>query len=140
MKKAWKAALAASLAAVALLGGATVTLGDQAPTESRGVAAKIIGSMGLKAEIESIGERQLRMRYVTLEPGGVFAMHNHKDRPAVEFILKGNATEFRGPATKEYREGESVLSDKETSHWWRNDGTTQVVFVVVDVFNPPKQP
>ena len=48
------------------------------------------------------------------------------------------ATEFRGSATREIHEGESVRSDKDTVHWWRNDGNVPVVFVVADVFNPPK--
>lgn len=138
MKKARKIALMAAVASVALLGGAKLSLSDQAPTQNQGVAAKMVGSMDLKPEIDSIGDRQLRMRYVTLEPGGVFAAHSHKDRPAVEFVLKGNVTEFRGPNAKEYKDGESVISDKETTHWWRNDGSSQVVFLVVDVFNPPK--
>lgn len=126
------------LTALAALGLAGTGFSDLAPpSESKGVGAKLVGSMGLKSEIEAVGDRQLRMRYVTLEPGGVFAVHNHKDRPAVEYILSGSVTEFRGPASKEYHDGESVLSDKDTTHWWRNDGKTQAVFVVVDVFNPP---
>ena len=75
---------------------------------------------------------------MTLAPGGVFAVHSHKDRPSVEYILKGTATEFRGDIRKEYREGDSVLADKDTVHWWRNDGTEPAIFVAVDVFNPPK--
>jgi hypothetical protein len=29
-----------------------------------------------------------------------------------------------------------VLADKNTTHWWQNKGTEQVVFLPVDVFKP----
>ena len=108
------------------------------PTESKGVAAKLIGTLPLAPEISGIDNRQLRMRVVTLAPGGVFAVHSHADRPSVEYALKGQATEYIGDASKTYREGDSVLAGKNTVHGWRSDGTEPAVFVAVDVFNQPK--
>jgi quercetin dioxygenase-like cupin family protein len=108
------------------------------PTESKGIAAKVIGSLPLAPEISGIENRQLRMRVVTMAPGGVFAVHSHADRPSVEYVLKGQATEYIGDSSKKYTEGESVLAGKSTVHWWRNDGTEPAIFVAVDVFNPPK--
>jgi quercetin dioxygenase-like cupin family protein len=108
------------------------------PTESKGVAAKLIGTLPLAPEISGIENRQLRMRVVTLAPGGVFAAHSHADRPSVEYVLKGQATEYIGDASKVYKEGDSVLAGKDTVHWWRNDGTEPAIFVAVDVFNPSK--
>lgn len=108
------------------------------PTESKGVAARLIGTLPLASEIASIDNRQLRMRVVTLAPGGVFAVHSHADRPSVEYVLKGQATEYIGDTAKTYAEGDSVLAGKSTVHWWRNDGTEAAIFVAVDVFNPPK--
>ena len=108
------------------------------PTESKGIAAKVIGSLPLAPEISGIENRQLRMRVVTMAPGDVFAVHSHADRPSVEYVLKGQATEYIGDSSKKYTEGESVLAGKNTVHWWRNDGTEPAIFVAVDVFNPPK--
>jgi quercetin dioxygenase-like cupin family protein len=108
------------------------------PTESKGIAAKLIGTLPLAPEISGIDNRQLRMRVVTLAPGGVFAVHSHDDRPSVEYVLKGQATEYIGDKSKSYAEGDSVLAGKNTVHWWRNDGTEPTIFVAVDVFNPPK--
>lgn len=108
------------------------------PAESKGVSARVIGALPLAPEFESIENRQLRMRVVTLAPGGVFAVHNHKDRPSVEYLLKGSATEYQGETRKTYQEGDAVLADRNTTHWWRNDGTEPAIFVAVDVFNPPK--
>jgi len=108
------------------------------PTESKGVSAKMIGAIPLSGEIDAVEGRQLRMRVVTLAPGGVFAAHNHQDRPSVEYVMKGTATEVRGDVSKEYREGDAVLSDRHTTHWWRNDGTEPVVIVAADVFHSPQ--
>ena len=108
------------------------------PAESKGVAAKVIGALPLAPEFDRIEGRQLRMRVVTLAPGGVFAVHSHKNRPSVEYVLKGSATEYVGEASKVYGEGDAVLADRNTTHWWRNDGTEAAIFVAVDVFNPPK--
>ncbi len=108
------------------------------PTESKGVAARLIGTMPLAPEISGIDKRQLRMRVVTLAPGGVFAVHSHADRPSVEYVLKGQATEYVGDTSRSYAEGDSVLAGKNTVHWWRNDGTEPAIFVAVDVFNPPQ--
>lgn len=108
------------------------------PTESKGVAAKLIGTLPLASEISGVDSRQLRMRVITLAPGGVLAVHGHADRPSVEYVLKGQATEYIGDTSKTYAEGDSVLAGKNTVHWWRNDGTEPAIFVAVDVFNPPK--
>lgn len=116
----------------------TSAFAQQPPTENRGVSVKSTAVMELGPEIEGMGGRQLRMRSITLEPGGVFAIHNHKDRPTLEIVSKGNVTEFRGDTRREVAEGETVISDRNTTHWWRNDSATPVVFTVVDVFNPPK--
>jgi quercetin dioxygenase-like cupin family protein len=92
--------------------------------------------MDLGPEIEGMAGRQLRLRLITLAPGGMFAVHNHRDRPTVEFIMSGSPTEFRGSAERIVRQGEAVLSDKDTTHWWRNDGSTPVIFVAADIFRP----
>ena len=135
--KAWGALLVtAGVLAVPLVPEVLAQMAP--PTENKGVASKLIGTIPLAPEISSIENRQLRMRVVTLAPGGVFAVHSHADRPTVEYVLKGQATEYIGDTSKKYLEGDSVLANKGTTHWWRNDGTEPAIFVAVDVFNPPK--
>ena len=51
-----------------------------------GVALKALRHLG--PEIEGMTGRQLRMRMVTIEPGGVFGpIHDHKDRPGTVYVL-----------------------------------------------------
>jgi quercetin dioxygenase-like cupin family protein len=131
--------LGGTFMALATAFGVGLAVGQQTPpTENQGVAVKNVGSLELGPEIEGMAGRQLRFRVITLEPGGVFAVHNHKDRPTVEYLLKGEVTEFRGETSKVYHDGDGVLSDRNTTHWWRNDGAAQAIFIAADVFHPPK--
>jgi hypothetical protein len=50
--------------------------------ETRGVTMEVLGTVDLGPEIEGMEGRQLRMRMVTIESGGVFGpLHDHRDRP-----------------------------------------------------------
>ena len=116
---------------------AGIALSQQTPpTENKGVAVKPVGAMNLGSEIDGLSGRQLRMRFITMEPGGHFAVHNYKDRPTLEYILAGTVIEYRDGVAKEYKAGDVVLADKNTTHWWQNKGTEQVVFLPVDIFKP----
>lgn len=45
---------------------------EQVVPETKGVAVKLLTTIDLGPEIEGMAARQLRMRMVTIEPGGVF--------------------------------------------------------------------
>jgi quercetin dioxygenase-like cupin family protein len=78
------------------------------------------------------------MRVVTLAPGGVCAVHSHADRPSVEHVLKGQATEYVRDTSKTCAEGDSVLAVKNTVPWCCPDGAEAAIFVAVEALNPPK--
>ena len=127
-----------------LLGSALVVgLGTAAsqqapPTENKGMKAPVIASLDLGPEIDGMQGRQLRMRLFTLDPGGVIAVHTHKDRPAAVYLLQGTLTELReGDYVKEHREGDSWAEGKATTHWAENRGTKPAVAIVVDIFRQP---
>jgi hypothetical protein len=69
---------------------------EQAAPETKGVTVTLLGALDLGPEIEGMAGRQLRMRMVTIEPGGVFGpIHDHKDRPGMVYILQGTITDHR---------------------------------------------
>jgi quercetin dioxygenase-like cupin family protein len=69
---------------------------EHAAPETKGVAAEFLATVDLGPEIEGMAGRQLRMRMVTIEPGGVFGpIHDHKDRPGIVYILQGTITDHR---------------------------------------------
>ena len=54
---------------------------EQVAPETKGVTVKLLATVDLGPEIEGMAGRQLRMRMVTIEPGGVFGpIHDHKGR------------------------------------------------------------
>jgi quercetin dioxygenase-like cupin family protein len=107
----------------------------QASPETKGVTVEQLASIDLGPEIEGMAGRQLRMRMVTIEPGGVIGpVHNHKDRPGVVYILQGTITDHRNGVAKDYGPGVGWPEDKNTTHWLENRGTTTAVEISVDIF------
>ena len=78
------------------------------------------------------------MRKLTVEPNGAVAVHSHKDRPAVLYILEGKLTDMRvGGASKEHGPGDLVAEGNDVTHWVENKGSTRLVFIVADIFKTP---
>lgn len=70
---------------------------------TRRVAVQLLAGMDLGAEIEGMAEHQLRMRKVTITPGGVFGpVHDHRDRPGLLCILRGTITDHRDGIATDY--------------------------------------
>jgi len=107
---------------------------EQAAHETKGVAVKLLAAIDLGPEIEGMTGRQLRMRMVTIEPGGVIGpIHDHKDRPGLVYILQGTITDHRDGVAKEYGTGLGWPEDKNTMHWLENRGTIPAVEISVDI-------
>jgi len=136
----WKqeSSFAGCLLGLILVGGSWSADAQQAvPAETKGVTARQLVAIELGPEIEGMTGRQLRARMVTVNPGGVFGIHNHKDRPGTVYLLEGKIVEHRLSATKEYGPGEFWSEDRETSHWLENKGTAPAVLIAVDIFKQP---
>ena len=59
-------------------------ISEEAAPETKGVTVKLLSVLNLGEEIDGLAGRQLRMRMVTIESGGVFGpMHDHRDRPGM---------------------------------------------------------
>src|SRR5512138_1755302 len=79
---AMKLALASAVAGVALTVGLQSGIAQQAaPTQNKAVTIKQLDTIDLGPEIQGMTGRQFRMRLITVEPGGVLGLHDHKDRP-----------------------------------------------------------
>lgn len=103
--------------------------------ETKGVTVELLGTVDLGPEIEGMAGRQLRMRLVTIEPGGVIGpIHDHKDRPGIVYILQGTITDHRNGVATDYGPGLGWPEDKNTLHWLENKGTISAVEISVDIF------
>ena len=139
----------AALAAVAVSGAANagdcpadqvmagaVTAGE---TEAVGVTDTVIASIDLSPKGGSFEGQLLRMRKLTIEPGGVVPWHEHSVRPANIYILSGTIEEYRStckvPVVR--TAGEVTMEfGSDLAHWWKNTGTEPVVLISADIFAP----
>lgn len=109
-----------------------------APVTS-GVSVELLGTVDLTGEIEGLEGRQLRMRLVTIEPGGVFGpVHDHVGRPGTVYVLRGTITDHRDGVATEYGPGLGWPEDRHTLHWLENRGTEIAVEVSVDIVTAPE--
>jgi len=139
MKRNTALRLAAGTAATALVFTLGVAVGQgTAPTENKGLKVSPPTTLDLGQEVEGVDGRQLRMRVVTLEPGGIVGVHSHKGRPAVAYVVQGTLTEHReaGGGDHERHQGETWTEGKDVVHWAENKGSEPAVIIAVDVFKP----
>jgi quercetin dioxygenase-like cupin family protein len=112
-------------------------MSDQAaPPEASGVTVELLATVDLGAEIHGMEGYQLRMRMVTLEPGGVFGpAHDHQGRPGTVYVLQGTITDHRDGVDTDYGPGLGWPEDRNTFHWLENKGTVPAVEISVDVIS-----
>ena len=109
---------------------------SSAPTDNKGTSTQALGSIELATEAEGTSGRQLRARSVSIEPGGHTAVHSHKGRPTLEYVLQGQVIEIRNGVEVPHGPGDVVKGTGDVTHWWENRGTTTVILVPFDVYTP----
>lgn len=102
--------------------------------ETNGCSVEELATVDLTDEIEGLDGLALRMRKVTIEPGGGFGpIHDHVDRPGTVYILEGTITDHRDGQATDYGPGLGWPEDRNTLHWLENRGTTTAIEVSVDI-------
>lgn len=107
------------------------------PKENHGVSPSAATTVDLGPELNGIDGRQLRMRVITIEPGGEVALHSHRGRPAVAYCLEGELTEhIEGAPSVVHRPGDTWTEAQGVVHWAQNRGSVRARVLAVDVFTP----
>jgi quercetin dioxygenase-like cupin family protein len=111
-------------------------IGPIAPPQGRGVTDSILATIQLSEEPAGIHGRQLRLRRLVVEPGGIVPWHSHGNRPAIIYIVEGEITEYANTCAIPilHRAGETAVERNPTAHWWRNTGDRPVVLLSADLF------
>jgi quercetin dioxygenase-like cupin family protein len=143
-------ALAVALAAAALPFIAGGAVAGQCPADKmgidvtkpgamqpKGVSDTVLASIDLAKEPARLNDRQLRLRRLVIEPGGIVPWHSHGDRPAIIYILSGEVVEYASTCTVPivHRAGEATAERHATSHWWQNTGATAAVLLSADILH-----
>jgi quercetin dioxygenase-like cupin family protein len=82
-------------------------------------------------------DRQLRLRKLVIEPGGVVPWHSHGDRPAIIYIIEGEILEYASTCAVPivHKAGDVARETHTTSHWWKNTSTKTVVLLSADILH-----
>jgi quercetin dioxygenase-like cupin family protein len=105
-----------------------------APTAPANVTDDVIGSVDLAKEINVAG-RDLRLRRLVVQPGGIVPLHSHQGRPALIITVSGQVTEYRSTCAAGivHHAGDVAREAEGISHWWRNEGNEPAVLLSADV-------
>lgn len=110
------------------------TAGEMKP---KGVADTVLASIDLSREKVNLKDRQLRIRRLVVQPGGVVPWHSHEDRPALIYVVSGTIQEYASSCSVpiEHKAGDVSVEKSGVQHWWKNNGKNPVVLLSSDVFH-----
>lgn len=112
---------------------------EDAPKGNKDFKATVLQTVDLGSEIAGMEDHQLRLRLLTIAPGGHIGLHSHKDRPAVVYFLQGTDTVFSADGKmKTFKPGDSSSANHDTTHWHRNDGKEPVILLNIDILHKSK--
>jgi quercetin dioxygenase-like cupin family protein len=141
--------LTAAVALSAILAAAPVSAGQCPPdkvmtdatkpntTPAMGVTDNVLAAIDLAQEPAKIENRMLRLRRLTIAPGGIVPWHSHGDRPAIIYVVTGEVTEYASNCAVPivHKSGEVARETHVTSHWWKNTGKQTAVLLSADLLH-----
>jgi quercetin dioxygenase-like cupin family protein len=123
-----------TIAPAALVAFVGLALAADAPKDNKGFATSKTTTISLGPEFPGAAGLQLRLRMLTIEPGGHIGLHDHKERPTVAYFVQGTDTVIREDgSSKIFHAGDTTSEPGTTVHWHRNDGNDTVILIAVDV-------
>jgi quercetin dioxygenase-like cupin family protein len=111
-----------------------------APTAPVGVVDTELASVDLAKENVKLEMRRLRLRHMTIAPGGIVPLHSHADRPALIMVNVGEIYEYSSKCSVPilHKAGDVAREYLGTQHWWKNTGTQAVDLTIGDIVNDHK--
>ncbi len=111
-----------------------------AATAPVGVVDTELASIELAKENVKLDQRRLRLRHMTIMPGGIVPLHSHEDRPALIMVNSGEIYEYSSKCAVPilHKAGETAREFMGTKHWWKNTGSVMVDLTIGDIVNDKK--
>jgi quercetin dioxygenase-like cupin family protein len=106
-------------------------------TQPKGVTDTVLASIDLSREKVNLQDRQMRIRKLVVQPGGVVPWHGHEDRPALIYIVSGTIEEYASNCSVPivHKAGEVSVEKLGVQHWWKNTGKAPAVLLSSEVFH-----
>ncbi len=108
------------------------------PMEPVGVTDVVLGKVDLTNEAVKLKGRDLRLRRLVIEPGGIVPWHSHGYRPALIMVMWGTIMEYRSTCEMPimHHAGDVAEEHMGFSHWWKNESDSVVILIAADI-KPP---
>ena len=105
-----------------------------------GVTDTELAAIDLAQENVKLDQRRLRLRHMTIAPGGIVPMHSHEDRPALIMVTAGEIFEYNSKCSVPilHKVGDVAREFLGTAHWWKNTGKQAVHLTIADIVNDKK--
>ncbi len=116
-------------------GRAGSAIDDRAPTTNYLVETEELDVIDLGKEKVNIPNHNLRMRTITVQPGGHVLLHGHENRPALALVTQGEFLEYSNECSipVEHKEGDVINENSRVQHWVKNNGDVPAVLTVTDI-------
>jgi len=107
---------------------------EKGPQKNLGLHIRTLGLTALKGEIPDVAGSSLRMRLITVEPGGHTALHVHKDRPGIVYVVSGAVYNHpKGKKVTKVRAGEVFCETQGYTHYIENRGEVSATLISADI-------
>lgn len=112
------------------------------PKQTKGISSiEVLGYIDLREEFPNLTQSLFfRLRKLIISAQGTVALHEHKNRPGVAYILRGAITEYRGKEALIREAGQYSFEYSGIQHGWENHTQEPVEAIVVDVLEPEEIP
>ncbi|MBN2494216.1 MAG: cupin domain-containing protein [Deltaproteobacteria bacterium] len=103
--------------------------------------ADVLRMTPLEGEIPRVEGASLRMRLITLEPGGHTPFHVHRDRPGIVYVIAGSIVNHeQGKPPKRVAAGEIFYETQGYAHFIENTGAVSATLVSADIVTGAQPP
>ena len=111
-----------------------------APTAPVGVTDTELAAIDLAKENVKLNQRRLRLRHMTIAPGGIVPLHDHSDRPALIMVNSGEVVENSSKCLVPilHKAGDIAREYLGTKHHWKNETAKPVELTIADIVNDKK--
>ena len=101
------------------------------------VTDNVLAAIPLAEEGPMLKDRQMRVRKLVIQPGGIVPWHSHADRPALIYIVEGEINEYASncAAPIVHAAGDVARETHEVSHWWKNLSSGPVTLLSFDILH-----
>lgn len=106
----------------------------KAPAAAAGFHAQTLHLTPLEGEIPDVGHSSLRMRLITVEPGGHTALHVHENRPGIVYVVSGAIYNHpKGQEANKVQAGEVFCETQGYTHYIENRGKVSATLLSADI-------